>query len=331
MNNKRILLISTACLGWLIAFFLLYKLYAMWIQKGNVLGAQYVTRINKDSIDFYTDDFFTYFWEPKSNYQQTVKPDWLPYVATYTNNEDRLRGSKNYSILKPENVFRIITIGDSFTYGEYVNDADTYSQKLEDMLNASICNNVLKFEVINLGVPGYDLLYTVERFNRRGSKYNPDLVLWLVNEWNALQITDVTLPLEEKILSETDAEVKQKYFDEGDYYFAGAQARKMVREEFGIDTILLIEQRALDRFSTYYYGPLVISMFHWYEKKAKDMMVNYQLQRKDTYINGSLPDLANFNGVLPDTHPNAIGHTLIARNIFDYVRANRLIPCEKNK
>jgi len=105
-------------------------------------------------------------------------PPWLGYTPAYTINSDTLNDGSEYQIQKPKDTYRIMTLGDSFTFGFYVNTYDSYPETLERLLNEQPCNN--KFEVLNLGLPGYDIRQSLERFKRRGSKYNPDLVIWFL-------------------------------------------------------------------------------------------------------------------------------------------------------
>ena len=58
-------------------------------------------------------------------------------------------------IKKNKDTFRIITLGDSFTFGMYINTKDNWTELLEDKLNSDMgCKNISMFEVINLGVGG---------------------------------------------------------------------------------------------------------------------------------------------------------------------------------
>ena len=52
---------------------------------------------------------------------------------------------------KSKDRFRIVVIGDSFTFGLGVGDFLTYSAQLEKILNVADKN---QFKVLNLGVPG---------------------------------------------------------------------------------------------------------------------------------------------------------------------------------
>ncbi|HEC22849.1 MAG TPA: hypothetical protein ENI95_08025 [Chloroflexi bacterium] len=75
---------------------------------------------------------------------------------------------------RPENVFRIVVVGDSFMEAYSVELADSFARQLERMIRASGRENV---EVINLGVGGYGTLQEYLAFVEEGLLYDPDLVL----------------------------------------------------------------------------------------------------------------------------------------------------------
>ncbi len=103
----------------------------------------------------------------------TLKPnlrDVDAYGGKFLNtNAHGLRGSVEHGYEKPPGAFRIVVLGDSFTFGEGVGDEETYSHVLQELLP--------QVEVLNLGVHGYGhdqmLLYLKEE----GLRYKPDLIL----------------------------------------------------------------------------------------------------------------------------------------------------------
>jgi len=67
------------------------------------------------------------------------------------------------TIPKPTNVFRILAIGDSCTWGPY-NDYYSYPRVLERELNNKI-ESKIKIEVVNAGVQGYNFERVIKRAN----------------------------------------------------------------------------------------------------------------------------------------------------------------------
>lgn len=100
-------------------------------------------------------------WVPKNNFQTTDEYGKLSF------NSAGIRSDKEYSAAKSGKK-RIVTIGDSFTYGECVGDEQTYSAYLEQHLSET--------EVLNFGVHGYGLDQQLLRL-KTALTYSPDLVI----------------------------------------------------------------------------------------------------------------------------------------------------------
>ena len=79
------------------------------------------------------------------------------------------RGTREYAAERDPSVQRIVTIGDSFTFGECVDDAEAFTARLEAMSPAR--------EVVNLAVHGYGHDQMLLRLRREGGRYSPDVVL----------------------------------------------------------------------------------------------------------------------------------------------------------
>ena len=77
---------------------------------------------------------------------------------------------------KPPGTFRILNLGDSIVMGWGVREEDTYGRRLESKLNEQISSD-LRFEVINAGVPGWNLENAFAYLQSEGLKYEPDLIL----------------------------------------------------------------------------------------------------------------------------------------------------------
>ena len=81
-----------------------------------------------------------------------------------------------YSLKKPEGIFRVLVLGDSQTFGHGISDLkDTWVKKLEvklqkDGRNASI-------EVLNMSGPGWNSDTHLYELFKNGFKFNPDLVI----------------------------------------------------------------------------------------------------------------------------------------------------------
>ncbi len=95
------------------------------------------------------------------------------FSIIYKINSQGLR-DKEYGFTKPKNKIRILSFGDSFTFGEGIE----YGQRFTDIIEKSFPN----LEVINFGVPGYGLDQCLIRFAAQGLKYSPDYVIIFINK-----------------------------------------------------------------------------------------------------------------------------------------------------
>jgi hypothetical protein len=86
-----------------------------------------------------------------------------------------LRGPES-EYTKHDRVFRILNLGDSVVMGWGIRAEDTYGRQLQHMLNQQ-AGNPGRFEVINAGVPGWNLENVLAYLQAEGLKYTPDLIL----------------------------------------------------------------------------------------------------------------------------------------------------------
>ncbi len=85
----------------------------------------------------------------------------------------------DFTFEKPTGVIRIAMLGDSITQGIYMSRGNTFSDKLEELLNreARQKHSSLKYEVMNFGVVGYNLNAEVEVLKEKVLAYKPDIVI----------------------------------------------------------------------------------------------------------------------------------------------------------
>lgn len=323
MRRKRLLLFIVA-LEILIMGFWGWRIYQK--KQAQVLGRMSLSLIEKDNMIFYSDGDLKNFYEPKASEQETVKPDWLQHEVTYTINSDSLNERFEYSPTKDAKVFRIITLGDSFTFGQHVNTAENWTEQLEDMLNNTLhCSEYQKFEVINLGMSGYDLEYSYHRYKVRGQKYHPDLVIWFIipNSFSRY----VTKMLEKA--DDYDAEliasgVQDLSFVDGVHYPSWTKAKIDIEKEYGKEAIAMHQYQKLTDFTRLFGGPIIllspIPLPNTYYQLLKVLAAG----RNNIYLKTETFDFS----ALPDGHPSPQGHTQIARNLFNYLVQRKIIPCQ---
>jgi len=78
---------------------------------------------------------------------------------------------------KPPGVFRILSLGESTTFGDKLEMAENYSYRLEDLLNAGGALG-RRVEVWNCGIPSYSTYQSLRWLELDGLGFQPDLVLF---------------------------------------------------------------------------------------------------------------------------------------------------------
>ena len=337
MERKRVIWVSIILLELIVLAFLGLKVYT------NRYAAS-ITLIPKESFSSPEDSDLQHFYELNPDYQGEIfVPPWLSYTPEITINADTLNERFNYTTGKPEGTFRIIVLGDSWTYGMFMNTENNYSEVLEDLLNNELdCKTIRKFEVINLGVPSYDIRYAVERFRLRGAKYNPDLVLWHLIENDFQEINEFLKPRTKWLAEQASVEGGDSDGRRGSWreftkppdeleFEIWQRAVRDQFEEYGEEGVAQYQEEALRLINEYYQGPLVVfSLIHEskIEDKYKPIVERFVASRANTYFYESELSLRP-DGVLPDWHPNIGGHTMIAHELLRYVTENNLVPCDQ--
>lgn len=113
----------------------------------------------------------------------TLKPNYSALTPSMENpgktvdihtNSFGLRG-KEINLNKPENTKRILILGDSYTFGVYVGDNETYPEVLEQLLT----NEGYKVEVLNAGyADGWSPDEHYVWLNHEGLKFQPDIIIY---------------------------------------------------------------------------------------------------------------------------------------------------------
>jgi lysophospholipase L1-like esterase len=101
----------------------------------------------------------------------------VPNSSTYF--FGRLMTTNSLGLRTPEvdpkgDATRILMLGDSITFGDSINQNQSFSRVLEKSLNKK---GKGRFEVINAGVSGYNFIQSKILYDRKASKTNPDLVI----------------------------------------------------------------------------------------------------------------------------------------------------------
>ena len=142
------------------ALLVLFALFPLWIVETS-LGALVPTRGQ--------------IFEPDEELGWQLKPDsrgvWGRTMIEV--NSKGLRGPE-VDYAKPPGTARILFLGDSVTFGFFVEEPDTFPRAVQRSLERSASKTI---EIINTGVGGYSPWQQKLYLEREGYRYEPDLVI----------------------------------------------------------------------------------------------------------------------------------------------------------
>jgi hypothetical protein len=332
MRHKRLILAIVVSAEVLVCTLFLGVFYQKFLVHQKVLGAASVAAIKKEDVVFPDHPIFKYYYELKPSQKEEDKPEWLVEKAVYTINADGLNDRYDYPIEKPADTFRIITIGDSFTFGHFVNTADNWTEKLEDLLNQSSNSCAIKkFEVINLGMRGFDIPYLIQRYENLGAKYNPDLIIWFENGSGFTRNNELLLPLIEKCEDEKKVTDPQENIYQI-YEECWKAGEAQIEQEHSAEELSNIFQGYLSnffqkidthKFIFFTFEPSV------YKKSEAETLQSWMKNFPNISFSSVVPNIYKRHEVLPDSHPNKKGHETIAKSIYSVLHERIQQPCGK--
>jgi len=115
-------------------------------------------------------------WAPRPNFDMEMSyltPSGERVPFTLHHSSQGLRGDEVPP--KQPGEFRVLMLGDSFTYGWNVSQGEDVPSQLQEILRAAHPNEAIT--VINMGVPAYAPWQALELLKARGLAFAPDLVI----------------------------------------------------------------------------------------------------------------------------------------------------------
>ena len=122
------------------------------------------------NLEIYEPDPLLY-WKLKPNQNCYTKVGHKPVHI----NSQGTRG-REFQIEKPAGTIRILSLGDSRTFGWGLDESETYSSRLQQMIQEKLGDRK-KVEVINAGVNAWSFPQMLVYFRETGLRYQPDVVI----------------------------------------------------------------------------------------------------------------------------------------------------------
>ena len=286
-------------------------------------------------------------------YRPGYRPTDQPFDGSHKGFAINRAGFRDYEYpeQKPEGTYRIVVLGNSTTAGNGVANLDNiYTKRLEKLLNTSTDPSI-RYEVLNMGVGGYQPLQEIETLREKGLKYNPDMVLvtfstndfelrtdggvygrLLATNKNYVGIYDKLLRQSRlafilnyrfKIALKTYDEISLKTYDE--IYIkdilkgqttvrAGLSLLSKLQEEHGFIAIAVILPAFNAHFDEYKFGHIHEKVFRSAEDLSNIELIDL-LQSFARVDNNA--DKFSYDGV----HMNEYGHDVMAKILLPIVQA----------
>ena len=121
---------------------------------------------------------FGFSYRPRPGFEAVVKR--AERVVTWKINSQGLRDNE-IPYQKSADTYRIIGLGDSFTFGFHVEQEETFLHQLEQLLNdtprLAQAMGKQRFQTVNMGVGAYGLAAVQQMLEREGLQYQPDMII----------------------------------------------------------------------------------------------------------------------------------------------------------
>jgi len=134
-------------------------------------------------------ELFLRFWKPYSVHENRdlseVKVGISKFDGSLLEGETNSLGLRDKEYDVSHTTYRILAIGDSFTYGYKLKNVNSWPKKAEAYLQKNGYANV---EILNGGRPGTDTRWQYQFFTKYTSKYSPNMVViaFLINDCTSL-------------------------------------------------------------------------------------------------------------------------------------------------
>lgn len=258
---------------------------------------------------------------------------------------------------KPKNTFRIAAVGDSFTFGPYIQFDDTYPKRMERWLNLNGPNQTPAVEVINYGIPRYSTFHEVGSV-KQALVDGADLIILQITLNDPEQKLDWPTELIPDQTGQLNANLPGSWFSR---WFGGLSTVRFVKQRFDNtrsqtlywDYFFKLFKKDTPNYTKFlnafsdirklcerFNVPLVSVVFPLFGVEVGDKYpfwpIHNQIQEELKFRNIPSFDISEaYRGlpverlqVLPgyDRHPNEIGHRIAAEAILEQLHQRELLP-----
>jgi lysophospholipase L1-like esterase len=256
------------------------------------------------------------------------------------------RNIEKYSLTKTNNTIRIAAVGDSFTFGAGVEENETYTKILENMLNQN--NTRITYEVLNFGIPGGNMQEKIKAFIKNATPYSPDFVIIQLHGGDTNNITriieiyhdlikqnisksskeiennKILIDLEKKarllwakeLMKKSDKEINEL---EKEFIKKPLKELTNITEKNHISVLLLYipDCPGISYAGREYIIEPFIKEYNWHYLNLEKV---YKHFKKSDLILSISPE---------DCHPSQFAHRLIAEEIYKKLISEKLLPTQK--
>lgn len=304
----------------------------------------YIRNVDDDLKQAFMAEDASLMWFPKPNYH-----DGLINI-----NSQGFR-DKERTVKKDRNIFRILCLGDSSTFGVGVYLEETYHALLEEKLNKEYSRSGTRFEVINAGVTGYTSYQGLRLYKQKGYRYKPDIVTFYLgtNDYGKrFHLSDKQI-IPDNIISDFNAAIENNILLKLNSY---RLLRKCIFNLFGMSKNSTGEKvqrvssedyekniQALNRLCRKNGSRLLLISIPFNKKEIDrlnfnaraDFVLNQLENISKTYdipllhipeMSKGMPFADNSQLFLDVLHPSPAGHRIIMERLCSYLVINKLLP-----
>jgi lysophospholipase L1-like esterase len=253
-----------------------------------------------------------------------------------------------YSVEKPAETFRIVVVGDSFTFAYGNQFDDSFSKRLERILNLNA--QTPKVEVINLGNPGNAIQHNAISVKKALELLHPDLVVLEVTlndpeltpydkEGNRIKLVNNEKPSGLAAHSKIIQFVKTRLANSKSHreyleYFLGLFKNKdtLTNFETGMSQIAQACKTANVPLVSVVFPLLSYPLDDGYPFNEPHQVAHRVLEQNAIpYIDllksyRGIPSIRLTADPVRDPHPNEIAHRIAANDLYEWLKKGKYLP-----